>query len=329
MARPAFDADARVAGPVIPRTVDLRGSPARRWLGVLGVALVCLGCTPASPPSGSPIGTETAPPAESTTPTIEPTAASSPTSAPPPTSAPVATPTLNAGFLYSDILKVQVNRLAVRKAPKRTSGLVHEWRITGDTPANLGEVRLSTGDFVSVHLGPVPIGDTVWYLVWPADGAKLHQSANGWYDIPPMTGSEGPGWVAASVGNAKYMTLHRRPALGEIEDFLPLGVNAAGTGNYLSDPQPRHDLFLFDWAAAAPTPGTSCSFKVTLVPEDNDFAEALAVETSTTSVKVAPLTGTVLNIPWLPAPDGSWAMFSVGVTSNCTWAIRLTPLHHD
>lgn len=294
------------------------------------MALICLGCTPASPPGGGPDGTATGtPPASTSVATLDPSTASPPISTPAPSTGPIATPTLNAGFLYSDILKAQVNRLAVRKAPTRTSPLVHEWRLTGDAPADLGEVRLSTGDFVSVHLGPLPVGDTVWYLVWPADDAKLHQSANGWYDVPPMTGSEGPGWVAASVGSNTYLTLHRRPEAGEIEDFLPLGVNAAGAGSYVSDPQPRHDLTLFDWAAAAPNPGTGCSFKVTLVPEDGSVAPALAVETSTNGVATAPLTATVLNIPWLPAPAGSWASFTVHVESTCNWAIRLTPLHHD
>jgi hypothetical protein len=135
--------------------------------------------------------------------------------------------------------------------------------------------------------------------------------------------------MAAQVGDDLYMTLHRRPSLEEIEEFLPLGLNVAGTGNYESPPQPRHDFFLFDWAVATPVADTSCDLIVSLVPADADFEPVFALSTSTSGVKVAPVAGVAVNAPWLPAPAGSWETFTVRVSGTCTWAIRLTPLHHD
>jgi hypothetical protein len=62
------------------------------------------------------------------------------------------------------------------------------------------------------------------------------------------------------------MTLDRHATMEEIDGFLPLGVNAAGFGSWESDPQPRHDGFLLDWAAAAPTQRTACKLTIRLVP---------------------------------------------------------------
>ena len=138
----------------------------------------------------------------------------------------------------------------------------------------------------------------------------------------------GPAWVAASVGDDEYMRLHRRPTLEEIEGYLPLGVNAAGRGDWESPKQARHDFFLFDWIAVAPFSTQPCTFKVTLVAEDGSD-ERVAIETSTGGQKTSPLTGSLPQFPWLPAPAGSWDEFTVRVTSTCTWAIRLGPLHHD
>ena len=190
-------------------------------------------------------------------------------------------------------------------------------------------MKLNKGDFVSVELGPLPIGDTVWYLVWPASATNAHPEGTQWYTTPPMEGSPLPAWVAAKVGNAVYMSLQKRPTPSEIEAFQPVGVTAAGSGNYESAPQPRHDAFLFEWAAAAPTSGSSCSIKIALAPSDGDFASKVAVNTTTSTYKIGPLAGSNLVAPWLPVPAGSWETFTVQVTSTCNWTFRLLRLEHD
>jgi hypothetical protein len=316
---------------------SLRGDgSARRWL-TLVCALAVVGCGPGivstatfgpTQPGSSAGESAAATPGLSILPTAAPTGA--PTVGPTATPVPI-TPHLNAGFQYSDILRVRVNALAVRKQPKRTASLLHEWDVLADpAPVDRGEVRLNKGDFVSVHLGPLPIGDTVWYQVWEAEDGHLHDSDYGWYAKPPFDGSLVPGWSAVAVGANSYMTLERHPSLEEIESFLPLGVNLAGFGSWSSDPQPRHDGFLFDWAAAAPIQGTACTFAVRLVPEGGAAPPFLAAPSvSLTGVKVAPLGGTFIDTSWLPAPDGSWEQFRLVVDSTCNWAVRLTPLHHD
>jgi hypothetical protein len=247
--------------------------------------------------------------------------------APAATAAPTAA--LVEGFHYSDILKVQVDRLAARIAPNRTAALVHAYDISGPAPIDGGLVRLNKGDFVSVQLGPLRIDDTVWYLVWPAPGAKLHPGGLQWYTGLPPDSSPVPAWVAGSVGADVYLSLQRRPDTAEIEAYMPIGLNTAGSGNYESAPLPRHDLFLIDWAAAAPKQGTSCSFSLSLAPADEDVAPEVVIKTSTTSVKVSELNGFGANVPWLPIPAGAWDTFTIRVTSTCTWALRFVRLDHD
>ena len=304
-----------------------------RWAAAFGAIVLCAGCGSQNPPGSAGASTPAAPGQSGAIPTAGPSLTpivSAPPASVVPSAAPAATPTVNEGFHNSDILKVEVNRLAARTAPRRSAGLVHGYSLGGPTPIDGGLIRLSKGDFVSVQLGPLKVGDTVWYLVWPADGDRLHQSGLDWYAGPPGTTAGGPAWVAASVGNDEYLTFHRRPEKAEIEEFLPIGTSAAGTGgDYESAPVPRHDFFLLDWAAAAPTSGTSCLLNVSLVPADADFEPKVGVDTSTSTVKVSSLTGKPLNTPWLPAAEGSWTSFTVQVDGTCTWAFNLSRLDHD
>lgn len=297
-------------------------------LGAAVGMLVVVGC--GGPAEGSPAASG----AESGSPTGAPSTdagsgapAASPASTP--AASPGATPTLHSGFQYSDILRIQVDRLAARVAPTRTAALVHAYNLSGPAPVDGGQVRLSKGDLVSVELGPLPIGDTVWYLVWPAPGSKLHPGGMEWYTSPPPDSSPVPGWVAASVGADVYMGLQRRPDKAEIEAYAPLGLNVAARGNYESGPQARHDAFLIDWAASAPVAGTACDFKVSLTPSDADFIPEDVIKTSTTTVKTSSLNGYGANVPWLPIPAGAWDTFTVVVTSTCDWAMRLVRLEHD
>ncbi|MEO5703748.1 MAG: hypothetical protein ABIZ52_03525 [Candidatus Limnocylindrales bacterium] len=304
----------------------------RRWLAVLGVLSVLVivtGC--GGQADGSPAATAVVSATDETdasVPSLPPAGPSlTLTATPGPTPGPTAQ--LADGLHFGDILRVQVKSLAARVAPKRTSALVHGYDLSGPAPEDKGSIRLDKGDYVSVELGPLPIGDTIWYLVWPATATALHTEGTQWYTTPPIEGSPLPAWMAASVGSDVYLTLQKRPILSEIEAYSAVGVVAAGFGNYTSEPQARHDGFSFEYAAAAPVSGTSCSLKISLVPSDTDTDPKVAVQTTTTTVKVGPLTGANLGTDWLPTPEGSWSTFTVKVASTCNWAFRLLRLEHD
>ena len=307
-----------------------RPATSRRWLGALATVLIIAGCgSPTSEGSPGAGGTPGMSPS-AVAPTVVPASAdasAAPSSAPTPLPAP--TGTISEGARYGDILKVEVNNLAVRAQPRRTAALVHAYELGGPAPIDHGLVRLSRGDFVSVHLGPVQVGSTVWYLVYPSLDGAFHTSPITWYTQHPSEGTPGPGWMAASVGNDVYATVVREPSDGELEGFEPIGLNAAGTGAYVSPPQPRHDGWSFTWSAASPRSGDPCTVHVQLVPADATVEPVTAVQTTTSGVKASARGGKFLTAPWLPAPAGSWDTFTVQVSGSCRWAIRLTPLHHD
>lgn len=250
--------------------------------------------------------------------------------APTPASVPSASPSMSSGFQYADILRVEVNGLAVRTAPSLTSPLSQGYRAAGLTVEPTGDVRLNAGYFVSVHLGPLWNGDTAWYLVWPAEDARLHYNTGTWWDSNGdfgIVGGVDPGWVAASVGEDLYLTLYRRPEPSEIgEDFLMV----SGTGNYESGPLPRHDLWGFNWAVAVSDWPLPCPFAVTMVPEEG-AEPVVAVETSTIDVEQGPVTGpgSQIGMPWGPSAGGSWDSFSVSISSGCNWAVGLWLHGHD
>jgi len=322
-----IDRGGHLGEPVTVRILWLCAGPNHRVLSGLVVALVCIGCTPpAAQESQAAPGTAGATATASTTPTT-PGINSSAT----PDTEPSSTPAEHTGFHYSDILRVEVDGLAVRTAPSVSSGLVQGYRVVG-VPAiePTGEVRLNAGDFVSVHLGPLPVGDKVWYLVYPAQDARLHYGFVAWSSAPENAGLSEPGWVAGSVGDQQYLTLHRRPETAEIEEYLPVGLTLSGTGDYNSAPQARHDLFTFNWAVALADQDASCAVSITLVPEDG-AEPVVAVDTSTNSVAQGPMSGSgaALNLPWGVSAGGTWDTFTVSITSGCTWVIGLHALHHD
>jgi hypothetical protein len=304
---------------------EVRTYARRRLIGAVVVAAVLAGCSgPVASPGASPATTmlETGTPSVEG-PTISPSAA--PTVAP--TDAPSPGTVITDGFHFDDILKIQVNRLAVRTAPTKTARLVHQYLILGTTASDLGEVRLNKGNFVKVQLGPLQVGSITWYLVWPAANAKLDDQTTNWYDQAPMAGSPVPAWIATAVGSTKYVTLERRPTAAQIKAVEDPGLVAAGTGNYTSPPMPRHDAFQLYWAITSPGAGAECPFKVSLVPDDADFTGLDIVATSTSSVKVSPLNGAAE--PWPEAGISSWSTFTLEITSTCRWAIRLIRLEHD
>ncbi|HYK94389.1 MAG TPA: hypothetical protein VE011_00760 [Candidatus Dormibacteraeota bacterium] len=309
------------------RVRELRTSARRRLIATLGIASIVIACSsPTASLSTLPNGTSApldtgGPSAEA--PTLTPTGA--PTTAPTEVPASPGTVVTN-GFHFDDILRIQVDRLAVRTAPTKTARLVHQYLILGTTASDLGEVRLGRGNFVKVQAGPLQIADITWYLVWPAAGAKLDDQTTNWYDTAPMAGQPVPAWIATAIGATRYATLERRPTTAQIAAVEAPGLVVAGSGRYVSPPMPRHDAFLLYWAAASPT-AASCAFKVQLVPDDPSFDPLTAVGTSTTSVKASPLDG--MPVPWPVAGTSTWATFTLVVTGTCAWAIRLIRLEHD
>jgi hypothetical protein len=292
------------------------------------VATACGGQPQGSPGASGGAATPASPGAStlsgSGAPSLAPTADAS--TAP---TGPVATPMPSETYRFGDILKIQVNRLAARKAPLRSSPLVRRYDTSGESPVDKGEVRLSKGNLVMVGLGPLRVGTIVWYLVWPSPAGKVSDGTSDWYSGNPADMAGGPAWVAASLDAEVYMTLERRPDAAEIEQATGIGLNAAGTGPFESVPQLRHDAFLLDWAAAAPEQGTACSIRISLVPADPAIPPMKPIDTSTSTVKVSALLGDIVTAPWLPAPEGSWKTFTVKIAGTCSWAFRLTRLEHD
>jgi hypothetical protein len=113
------------------------------------------------------------------------------------------------GFAWNDILRVEVNRLAVRTAPYTDMPLATGWVWNGNEYTPIGELRLGAGDFVSVDLGPLEIGDITWYRVWPAEGGQLNYSTVNWDGKNNGGDTNEAGWVAAAAGSEIYMTLAR------------------------------------------------------------------------------------------------------------------------
>jgi len=236
------------------------------------------------------------------------------------------------GFRDSDILRVEVDGLAVREGPSRSSLLMQGERVVGVPIAEpTGDVRLNAGDFVSVHLGPLSIGDTIWYLVWPAEGGLLFHSTISWNTAASDGSGSSPGWVAASVGPDHYLSLHRRPDPSEYGSASPGGpttLMTGGDGDYESGSQVRHDLFWINWVVVA-RDSSPCEFSMTLRP-DGEAAPLVAIETTTSGLLQGPLTGPDSpDTPWGRSAGGDWETFTVTIESSCKWAIRLAPMAHD
>jgi DNA-binding CsgD family transcriptional regulator len=314
----------------------------RRWIALVGVGglfvLAVVGYvvgavgTEAESPAALATASASAPPTAPTTPSPTP----SPTLSPTPTSTPAASPAVHAGFQYHDFLRVEVNGLAVRQAPLLSSPLVPGERTDfrgGTGPVLVDEVRLGAGNLVAIELGPLPIGDTVWYQV-----------VSSGYDPAEVAAGGGPAflytwqeasWVAASVGANQYLVLYQRddPHNYDHEPFGPDGprvFTVSGTGNFESGPQPRYDLFTLRWAVALDNHPAPCPFSISLVPEDGPEAEVV-VQTSTSDVKQGPRSGpnSIRTPPWGQSAGGPWDSFKVAISSGCTWSVLLVPLYHE
>jgi len=283
---------------------------------VAGAALLLIACRGGQNPSQSP----------STTPgdTVEQSASSFPTSEP--SASPSAAPPgeVLEGFHLDDILRVEVNSLAVRVRPYTNEALANGSTFDGTKMNPLGPVRLNAGDYVSVELGPVKIGDTTWYRVWPAEGGQLHSSLVSWDTNGEIDDGTEPAWVAASVGSDVYLTLHEAAHPEPWMSGLPL--LAAGSGNYVSGPLQSTDLFTLDWAFLIDNQPTPCTFQITLGPIGG--ADGVVVVDEVT-------TGFGSAARGLGEADGTSVAgkgvdpFELRVVSTCEWTLRLEPQPHD
>jgi hypothetical protein len=271
----------------------------------------------------SPTASPLASPAPSATP--RPSATSAATPEPTATPAPTPITEATAGYAHNSILRVEVDRLAVRRAPQLTSPLATAWRwVESELDYELlGEVRLMIGDYVSVELGPLVIGDTVWYRVWPAEGAQLNYSTVLWDTRDDGANPVEPGWVAASVRGGQYLSLYQD---SEVERSAGR-VAAAGTGDYLSEPTETHDLLGLTWTLAENDSGSACAFRLSLEPLEGG-ATFLALETSLAGTfdEGHEILGVGNRIPVV----GEWGdLVRVRVTADCGWAFVLEAWGHD
>jgi hypothetical protein len=284
---------------------------------VAGASLLLMACGGGQNPSASPSAT----PGDS----VEQSASSLPSDQPSASSSVAATTgELLEGFHLDDILRVEVNGLAARTGPYTNMPLTTGWTWNGSGYDSIGDVRLNVGDFVSVELGPVKIGDTTWYRVWPAEAGVLHYSTVIWNANGVVDGHR-PAWVAAAVGTDVYLTLHEASHPEPWMSGLPLLV--AGTGNYISGPLQSTDLFTLDWVYLIDDQLAPCDFRVALGAVGGG-EEVVAVDASTTGafeeggVGLGKADGT-------PVAGEGVDPFELRVASGCEWTLRLEPQPHD
>jgi hypothetical protein len=238
---------------------------------------------------------------------------------------PSTAPSAQAGgpaFEFEDILRVDVETLPVRVAPLPSMPLATGWR---DGVTDIGEVRLREGDYVSVELGPLRIGDTTWYRVLPAENAQLHASTVIWdtsFDGP--TSAEA-GWIAAAIGPEANVSLHESTDPQSSLEGLPLLMS--GTGDVESGPIEGSDRYFIDWAYAStdgqPAP---CTFYVALVTEDRS-ASVVILDLGHTSVgayhdgaaEFGPGDGQ-------PVVGDEFVPLVVHVASGCAWSLSVQPV---
>jgi hypothetical protein len=222
------------------------------------------------------------------------------------------------GFGFTDVLRVDVNALAVRTAPDASSPLVTGYRIDG---TSIGDVRLNQGDYVSVELGPLQIGDMTWYRVWPDEGGQRGFSTISWDTDGTIPNPVEPGWVAASVGTDQYLSLHDADEFDpDAMGGLPVPLLLSGTGDYLSEPQDGFDLYRLLWAAAIDGQDPPCDFTVELLPVGGGSGD-VAVAASF-SEAFAEGQAQVERI-------GTFDPYQLAVSSGCEWSLNLEALGHD
>jgi hypothetical protein len=291
---------------------------------VVATSFLASACSSVASPSASvappPPASATADPSEF--PRALPTAATQP----PASAEPATPPSAPEAFVFGDVLAVSVEGLAVREGPSTDSPLLFGLQATAlPKPSGRDEVRLGRGDFVSVELGPLPVGDATWYLVRPAENGQVGFSSVSWQPAGADGGSY-PGWIASAVGEREHVALHQRSDPSEIVGGgEPM---SSGSGDWVSEPQPRHDLFSVRWAVA-PSAGP-CGLIVQLIPEMSGAAHTV-VDIVTNDIAQGALSGAegVIEPSWGEPTANDWTTFVVSVQSTCPWTVSVQRVDHD
>lgn len=281
-----------------------------------GASLLLIACRGGQDPAASPA----AAPSDS----VEETA-SSPSDQPASPSAAATTSELLEGYALDDVLRVEVNRLAVRVKPYTDQPLATASTFDGAKWNAIGPLRLNVGDYVSVELGPIKIGDTTWYRVFPAEGGRLHYSTVNWDTNGTIDGAIEPAWVAASVGEEVYLILQEAAQPVPWLSGLPLLVS--GSGNYVSGPLQSTDLFSLNWVYLIDDQLAPCDFRVALAAVAGG-EEVVAVDTSTTGAFEQGGVGLGKGDGRPVAGEGV-DPFELRVASGCEWTLKLEPQPHD
>ena len=266
-------------------------------------------------------------PGSSVSPSSTPIDSAEQTASSSPRNEPTASPSGNAaggelleGFALNDVLRVEVNDLAVRVAPYTNQALATGWTFDGTKWNTIGQLRLDAGEYVSVVLGPVMIGDATWYWVLPAEGGQLGHSTVFWDTNGKIDGSSEPGWVAGAVGSDVYVALFKAFEFDRSLTGLPPPLLVSGSGNYVSQSLENHDLFRLEWVYLIDDQVAPCGFTVTLETVA-DGASVVAVDSSTIGAFEAG--SVVLGAAGTPVVGEEHEPFLVRVHSDCEWSLRL------
>jgi hypothetical protein len=189
---------------------------------------------------------------------------------------------------------------------------------------NIGDVRLNAGDYVSVELGPLTLGDTTWYRVWPAEGGQLHYSSV-WWDTKGDGGNPvEPGWIATDIGTTSHVSLatdsEREPWL----DGLPLLL--AGTGPFETAPFEGTDYYSVDWVYAIDDQLAPCEFTVEMVSADRSSVEVVSSSTIGAFESGSTRAGRADGTPVVGAELGPLVL---RISSGCEWVVRVEGVPHD
>lgn len=170
-----------------------------------------------------------------------------------------------------------------------------------------------------MELGPIQIGDTTWYRVWPAEGGELNYSTVWWDTQDNGANPVEPGWVAAAVGSDVYLTLHEAFDPDPAATGLPPTLLVSGIGDYVSPSQDGFDLFGLAWAYLIDEQLAPCDFTVSLEPVGGGEG-VVAVDSSTIGA---------FEEGFASVEREGFEPYKVIVSSDCEWSLRLEPFGHD
>lgn len=176
-------------------------------------------------------------------------------------------------------------------------------------------VRLSAGHILTVDLGPLVLGDTVWYRVHnlrPDDRADDGLTWDATDDGPP--GALEPGWIAFSVGADRYVQLAEK-----LSDAT--AVSLAGSGDYVSQSLPAFDLLRLDWAQAIDEQLAPCDLRIVFQPGEVVLADTSLIGAFQEGGLIADRSALD---PILAAGE-----FRIEIRSSCEWAVVLEYYGHD